>query len=108
GKSTTIRILMGLYRPSRGTARILGHDCRTEAVAVHRRTGYLPGELVLPPTTTGREILGRFARVRGLTDTTYRDRLASRFGAELDRPVRTLSKGNRQKIGLIAAFMHRP
>jgi ABC-2 type transport system ATP-binding protein len=108
GKSTTIRILMGLYRPSRGTARLLGHDCRAEAVAVHRRTGYLPGELALPATLTGYEVLTRFARVRGLTDTTYRDELIVRFGAELDRPIRMLSKGNRQKIGLIAAFMHRP
>jgi ABC-2 type transport system ATP-binding protein len=108
GKSTTIRILMGLYRPSRGTARVLGHDCQNETVAVHRRTGYLPGELALPAALTGREVLTRFARVRGMTDTTYRDALTERFGAELDRPIRTLSKGNRQKIGLVAAFMHRP
>jgi ABC-2 type transport system ATP-binding protein len=108
GKSTTIRILMGLYRPSRGTAWILGHHCRTEAVAVHRRTGYLPGELALPSPLTGREVLTRLARVRGMTDTAYRDGLAERFRAELDRPIRALSKGNRQKIGLIAAFMHRP
>lgn len=108
GKSTTIRILMGLYHPSGGTARVLGHDCRSEAVAVHRRTGYLPGELALPAALTGREVLARFARVRGMTDTTYRDALVERFGAELDRPIRTLSKGNRQKIGLVATFMHRP
>ncbi|ASN28100.1 transport ATP-binding protein [Streptomyces pluripotens] len=108
GKSTTIRILMGLYRPSAGVARVLGHDCRYDAVAIHRRTGYLPGELAFPAALTGREILTRFARVRGMTDTTYRDMLVERFGAELDRPIRTLSKGNRQKIGLVAAFMHRP
>jgi beta-exotoxin I transport system ATP-binding protein len=108
GKSTTIRILMGLYRPSGGSARVLGHECRTESVAVHRRTGYLPGELALPTTLTGQDVLTRFARIRGLTATTYRDRLIERFGAELDRPIRMLSKGNRQKIGLVAAFMHRP
>ncbi len=108
GKTTTIRILMGLYRPSRGTARVLGHDCQTEAVAIHRRTGYLPGELALPTPLTGREVLNLLARVRGMTDLGYRDALAARFAAELDRPIRTLSKGNRQKIGLIAAFMHRP
>lgn len=108
GKSTTIRILMGLYRPSRGTARVLGHDCQADSVAVHRRTGYLPGELALPAALTGREVLTRFARVRGMRDTTYRDALIERFGAELDRPIRALSKGNRQKIGLVAAFMHRP
>jgi ABC-2 type transport system ATP-binding protein len=108
GKSTTIRILMGLYRPSHGTARILGHDCRTESVAINRRTGYLPGELALPTALTGEEVLTRLARVRGTADTTYRDLLVERFAAELDRPIRALSKGNRQKIGLIAAFMHRP
>jgi ABC-2 type transport system ATP-binding protein len=108
GKTTTIRILMGLYRPSRGTARVLGHDCQTEPVAVHRRTGYLPGELALPTALTGRDVLARLGRVRGMADTTYRDALVERFAAELDRPIRSLSKGNRQKIGLIAAFMHRP
>jgi ABC-2 type transport system ATP-binding protein len=108
GKSTTIRILMGLYHADRGTARVLGHDCRGSAVAIHRRTGYLPGELALPTALTGQETLNRFARIRGLRDTSYRDELVERFGAELDRPIRALSKGNRQKIGLVAALMHRP
>jgi ABC-2 type transport system ATP-binding protein len=99
---------MGLYRPGRGSAWVLGHDCQTEAVAVHRRTGYLPGELVLPTALTGRDLLTRLARARGLVDTTYRDALVERFEVELDRPIRALSKGNRQKIGLVAAFMHRP
>jgi ABC-2 type transport system ATP-binding protein len=108
GKSTTIRILMGLYRPSRGTARILGHDCQGEPVAIHRRTGYLPGELALPLALTGQDVLARFARVRGMTDTVYRDALLTRFRVEVDRPIRALSKGNRQKLGLVAAFMHRP
>ena len=70
--------------------------------------GYLPGELALYPRLTGRQHLDRFADIRGLRDARYRDELVDRFGAELDRPVRALSKGNRQKIGLVLAFMHRP
>lgn len=108
GKSTTIRILLGLYRPTSGTVRVFGLDPEREAVGILRRVGYLPGELVLYPRLTGEQHLDRFARVRGLTDRRYRDELAERFGAELDRPAHTLSKGNRQKIGLLMAFMHRP
>lgn len=108
GKSTTIRLLLGLYRPTSGRARVLGLDPRDDAVALHRRVGYLPGELALYPRLTGRQHLERFAAVRGLADRSYRDELVERFAAEIDRPVRTLSKGNRQKIGLVLAFMHRP
>ncbi|MGA4792500.1 ABC transporter ATP-binding protein [Nocardia sp. AB354] len=108
GKSTTIRLLLGLYRPTSGHVRVLGLDPAHDAVAIHRRGGYLPGELALYPRLTGREHIDRFARIRGLTDLHYCDELGQRFDAELDRPVRTLSKGNRQKIGLLLAFMHRP
>ena len=108
GKSTTIRILMGLYHASSGSARVLGLDPLADAVEVHRRTGYLPGELAIYPRLTGREMLDRFASVRGLRDTRYRDQLVERFGAEVDRPTQTLSKGNKQKLGLVLAFMHRP
>ncbi len=87
---------------------MLGHDCRREAVAVHRRTGYLPGDLALPGILTGAEVLARFAHIRRLRDSSCRNQLVDRFQAELDRPIRTLSKGNRQKIGLVGAFMHRP
>lgn len=111
GKTTTIRLLLGLYAPTAGRARVFGHDPWTEAVAVHRRIGYLPGELTLYPRLTGRQILDRFARIRG-TDTPgdrrCRDDLVDRFSAELDRPIHTLSKGNVQKIGLLHAFAHRP
>ncbi len=79
-----------------------------DAVAIHGRVGYLPGELALYPRLTGRQHLDRFARARGLCELSYCDKLVERFAAELDRPVRTLSKGNRQKIGLVLAFMHRP
>jgi ABC-2 type transport system ATP-binding protein len=108
GKSTTIRLFLGLYHPTAGHVRVLGHDPVADPVAVHRVVGYLPGELALFPRMTGRQHLEWFARGRGITDLTLRDELVERFGAELDRPVRTLSKGNRQKIGLILAFFHRP
>ena len=108
GKSTTIRLLMGLQRPSRGVARVLGLDPVADGAAVRRDVGYLPGELALFPRLTGRETLERLGGARDLRDTGWRDSLIERFGAEIDRPVRTLSKGNRQKIGLVQAFMHRP
>jgi ABC-2 type transport system ATP-binding protein len=108
GKSTTIRLLLGLYRPTAGRMRVFGLDPSRDSVAIHRRVGYLPGELALYPRLTGRQHLDSFARARGVTDHPYRDELVERFTVELDRPVRTLSKGNRQKIGLVLAFMHRP
>jgi ABC-2 type transport system ATP-binding protein len=108
GKSTTIRILLGLYRRSAGHAAVLGMDPSRDTVQIHRQVGYLPGELALFPHLTGRDILKRFARVRGDVDLRYRDELVDRFKVELDRPVRTLSKGNLQKIGVLLAFAHRP
>ena len=108
GKSTTIRLLLGLYRPTSGRMRVFDLDPAHDSVEIHRRVGYLPGELALYPRLTGQQHLDYVARVRGLTDHTYRDELVERFEAELDRPVRALSKGNRQKIGLVLAFMHRP
>ncbi len=108
GKSTTIRILMGLIRPTSGDARVLGGHPQRDGVAVRARTGYLPGDLVLHPRTSGRELLERFGHVRGLRDTRYRDELVERFDADLDRPTHALSKGNRQKLGIVLAFMHRP
>jgi ABC-2 type transport system ATP-binding protein len=108
GKSTTIRLIMGLYRASHGSASVLGRDPWKDGAGNRRRIGYLPGELNLFPRLTGREILDRFGRAQGLGDVGYRDHLVRRLGAELDRPTAALSKGNRQKIGLILAFQHRP
>ncbi len=108
GKSTTIRVLMGLYFPTAGTARVFGLDATRDGPAVRARVGYLAGELALYPNLTGRETLDRLGRIRGQVETRVRDELVERFRAELDRPVRALSKGNRQKIGLILAFMHSP
>ena len=108
GKSTTIRLLLGLIRPTSGTVRVFGLDPVQDAVAVHHRTGYLAGDLALYPRLTGRQHLDRLGQARRGAVRHYRDELVERFGVELDRPVRVLSKGNRQKIGLVLAFMHRP
>ncbi len=107
GKSTTIRLIMGLSRPSAGVVEVLGSRPR-EGVALRRRVGYLPGELALFPALTGRDVVARVARIHGGVNGSDIDELVTRLGAELDRPVRTLSKGNRQKIGVVLAFMHRP
>jgi ABC-2 type transport system ATP-binding protein len=108
GKSTTIRLLLGLIRPTAGRVALLGRDVRADGVASRRQVGYLPGDLRLADRLTGREQLDSLARLRGSVDTALRDRLCARLDVELDRPIRQLSKGNRQKIGLVQAFMHRP
>jgi ABC-2 type transport system ATP-binding protein len=108
GKTTTIRMLLALQRPISGTAAVLGLDSARDSVEIHRRTGYLPGDLALYPRMTGRQHIAWYARARGLRDLSLAAELAERFGAVLDRPARQLSKGNRQKIGLVLAFMHRP
>jgi ABC-2 type transport system ATP-binding protein len=108
GKSTTIRMLLGLHRPSAGSARVLGLDSVRESVAIHARCGYLPGDLELYPRMTGRSVLDWFAAARDGVDSALRDALVERFDVTLDRRIRELSKGNRQKIGLVIAFMHRP
>ena len=108
GKSTTIRMLLALQHPTRGRARVLGLDAAADSVEVHRRTGYLPGDLELFPRLTGRQHIAWFARARAAGDDSLAWRLADRFQVVADRPVRELSKGNRQKIGLVLAFMHHP
>ncbi|MGB6454989.1 MAG: ABC transporter ATP-binding protein [Streptosporangiaceae bacterium] len=108
GKSTTIRMLMALQRPTQGHATLLGLDAAAESVEVHRRIGYLPGDLELFPRLTGRQHFDWFRHARGLDDDSLARQLTERFRVVADRPVRELSKGNRQKIGLVLAFMHRP
>ena len=108
GKTTTIRMLLALQRPTGGSATVLGLDCGRDSVEIHRRTGYLPGELALYPRMTGRQHITWYARARGLRDLSLAAELAERLGAVLDRPARELSKGNRQKVGLVLAFMSRP
>jgi len=108
GKSTTIRLLLGLIRPTAGRALVLGVDPRRDGVGARRRTGYLPGDLRLADRMTAREQLDSLSRLRGGVDVEFRNRLCERFGVVLDRPIRQLSKGNRQKVGVVQAFMHRP
>src|SRR5215475_14179397 len=108
GKSTTMRLLLDLIRPTSGSARLLGLDTRRESVEIRQRVGFLPGDLALYPKLTGRAVLDYLAQLRGGVDSKVRDSLAERFGADLDRPIRQLSTGNRQKLGLIQAFMHEP
>jgi len=108
GKSTTIRTLLDQIRPSEGTARVLGLDSRTDGLEIRRRVGYVPGDLALYPTMTGAETIRYFARLRGGVEQAYIDELAERLQADLSKKVKEYSTGNRQKIGLIQAFMHRP
>ncbi len=108
GKTTTIRMLLALQRPTAGQATVLGLDARRDSVEIHRRVGYLPGELELYPRMTGREHIDWFAHVRRNHDEAFARELAERFEVTLDRPAKQLSKGNRQKVGLVLAFMHRP
>ena len=108
GKTTTIRMLLALQRPASGSVTVLGLDSGRDSVEIHRRTGYLPGELALYPRMTGQQHIAWYAKARGLRDLSLARTLAERFGAVLDRPARELSKGNKQKIGLILALMSRP
>ena len=108
GKSTTMRMLLDLIRPTSGSATLLGLDSRADSLEIRRRVGFLPGDLALHPKLTGAAVLVHLARLRGGVDSAVRDALSERFGAQLDRPIRELSTGNRQKIGLIQAFMHEP
>jgi len=108
GKSTTMRLLLDLIKPTSGSARVLGLDTSRESLEIRRRVGFLPGDLALYPKLTGRAILDYLAELRGGVERRARDSLVERFGADLDRPVRELSTGNRRKLGLIQAFMHEP
>jgi ABC-2 type transport system ATP-binding protein len=108
GKTTTIRLLMGLIFAGSGDARIAGLDCRRQSVQVKRLVGYLPGELALDPNLTGGQILAYFANLRGGVDQTYLEQLVVRLGLDTSRRFRHYSHGNKQKVGLIQAFMHRP
>ena len=108
GKSTTMRLLLDLIRPTAGSATVLGLDTRADSLEIRRRVGFLPGDFAVHPKLDGAAVLDHLAHLRGGVDRRVRDALAERFGAQLDRPVRELSTGNRQKIGLIQAFMHEP
>ena len=108
GKTTTIRTLLDLIRPTSGSATVLGLDSRRDSVAIRARVGYLPGELSLWETMTTRQVLDHLGSLRRGIDPTYRDELLERFDVEPDRKIKDLSTGNKQKVGIIQAFMHRP
>ncbi len=108
GKTTTIRTILDEIRPTAGTASILGMDTHEMSVEIRHRIGYVPGDLAMYPNLTGRDTLTYFANLRGGVDWTYVDELADRLGADLSKKVGDLSSGNRQKVGLIQAFMNRP
>jgi ABC-2 type transport system ATP-binding protein len=108
GKSTTMRLLLDLIKPTSGSARVLGLNTSRDSLEIRRRVGFLPGDLALYPKLTGRAMLDYLGELRGGVEREVRDSLVERFGADLDRPVRELSTGNRRKLGLIQAFMHEP
>jgi ABC-2 type transport system ATP-binding protein len=104
GKSTTIRVLLGLLRPTAGQVRLLGRDPFRDAVDLHRRLAYVPGDVALWPTLTGGETIDLLGRLRGGLDRRRRDELLQRFDLDPTRRCRTYSKGNRQKVALVAAL----
>ena len=107
GKTTTIRLLLGLIKPTAGKAEIFGLDSQASKIEVHRHLAYVPGEAALWPSLTGAETLHLLGQVHGKVDEPYRDELIKRFQFDPNKKVRTYSKGNRQKINLIAALMTR-
>jgi len=104
GKSTTIRILLGLIRASGGHAKIFGQDVWSDSVAIHQRLAYVPGDVYLWPNLTGGEIIDLLLKLNGARHTAKTDDLIRRFGLDPTKKARTYSKGNRQKVALIAAF----
>jgi ABC-2 type transport system ATP-binding protein len=107
GKTTTIRLLLGLHRPTSGGAQLFGVDSWSDPVRAHRRVAYVAGEPFLWPSLTGRETFELLAQLHGGTDSRYREELAERFQLDTRKKIRALSKGNRQKVQLVAALATR-
>jgi ABC-2 type transport system ATP-binding protein len=107
GKTTTLRLLLGLIKPTAGRAEIFGIDVQRDKIKAHKRLTYVPGEAAFWPSLTGAETLHLLSKVHGETDLQYQTELVKRFQFEPDKKVRTYSKGNRQKINLIAALSTR-
>ena len=108
GKSTTIRLLLDLIRPSSGHARVLGLDVHRDRLAIDRRVSYVPGELSLYSELTGGQLLTYLGNLHGSIDAIYRDKLIERVELDPTKRIKSLSRGNKQKVGLVAAFMIRP
>jgi ABC-2 type transport system ATP-binding protein len=108
GKSTTIRCLMGTIRPTDGSAHIFGLDCVRESVQVKRKVGYMPGDMPQFGSLRGREVVAYLGGMRGTIDPGVVRELAERFDLDLGRRFREYSSGNKKKLGIVLAFMHRP
>jgi ABC-2 type transport system ATP-binding protein len=108
GKTTTIRLLLDFLRPTRGRAMVLGLNPRRDKAVLHRQVGYLPGELSFPGRERALDLLRYLSDARGGVPWSHVTALAERLDLDLSRPVRTMSKGNKQKVGLVQAFMHQP
>lgn len=99
---------MGFLTPDKGSSQIHGMDCRTKSAEIMKQLGYLPGEIAFTDGMSGMDFLKFMGKMRGLTDTTYRDRLIEQFQLDLKGKIRKMSKGMKQKLGIICAFMHDP
>ena len=108
GKTTMIRTILDEIRPTSGSASILGMDSHDQSVEIRNHIGYVPGDLSMYPSLTGKDTLTYFSNLRGGVDWDYVEELADRLDADLSKKVGDLSSGNRQKVGLIQAFMNRP
>lgn len=109
GKSTTQRVLLDVIRPSSGSATIFGMDCQAKGPEIRQRVGYLPGELSLYPNLTGERFLNLIASINGTrVDQAYKQALCARLGLDPKRKIKQYSRGNKQKVGLVAAFMGKP
>src|ERR1700716_4483623 len=108
GKSTTIRCLMGLIRPTLGSAHIFGLDCQRDSVAVKKKVGYLPGDMPQFGSLRGKEVVAYLGGMRGGADPSTVRGIAERFDLDLGRRFREYSTGNKRKLGILPAFMHKP
>nr|WP_290669861.1 ABC transporter ATP-binding protein [Ardenticatena sp.] len=108
GKTTTIRLLLDFIRPTRGWAKVFGLDTREHSIEIRRQVGYLPGELALYDNMRADQLLRFFANLRGGVDWAYVEDLADRFQFDMSRKIGQFSRGNKQKLGIIQAFMHKP